>query len=196
MHIIPEFSHRASLADLQLIFKPTMRLCNQRLWVYLQKSFLWREPYQTHCGDTFATDLAFRSRCIFTECHRWRCRLIPCIQGALGDFFTFPVQSRTYGVRYNAGDGGCTTIRESHITARGRAVEQSIGISYHAAVVFKRMTPRTGGRRISSHCYDDIIYVLFSLVGVAIFLIMRCLILLLIERLGFQMKDNFFQYLT
>ena len=31
MHIIPEFSHRASLADLQLICKPTVRLCNQRL---------------------------------------------------------------------------------------------------------------------------------------------------------------------
>ena len=84
----PGISHRASLADLQLICKPTVRLCNQRLWVYLQKSFLWREPYQTHCGDTFATDLAFRSRCIPTECHRWRCRLIPCVQGALGDFFT------------------------------------------------------------------------------------------------------------
>ena len=112
MHIIPEFSHRASLADLQLICKPTVRLCNQRLWVYLQKSFLWREPYQTHCGDTFATDLAFRSRCITTECHRWRCRLIPrtgpghSLGAPRGDFFTFPAQNLAYGMRYNARDCG------------------------------------------------------------------------------------------
>ena len=112
MHIIPEFSHRASLADLQLICKPTVRLCNQRLWVYLQKSFLWREPYQTHCGDTFATDLAFRSRCITTECHRWRCRLIPrtgpghSLGAPRGNFFTFPAQNLAYGMRYNARDCG------------------------------------------------------------------------------------------
>ena len=85
----PRISHRVSLADLQLICKPTVRLCNQRLWVYMQKSF-WREPYQTHCRDTFATDLAFQSRCIPTECHRWHCRLISCVQGVLGDFLEFP----------------------------------------------------------------------------------------------------------
>ena len=59
-------------------------------------------------------------------------------------------------MRYNAGDGGCTTIREPHIMARGRDVERCIGISYHAAVVFEPMTPPTGGRHISSHRYDDI----------------------------------------
>ena len=62
----------------------------------------------------------------------------------------------TYG-HFESTFAPCTTIRGPHITARGRAVEQCLGTSYHAAVVFKRMTPRTGGRRISSHCYDDIV---------------------------------------
>ena len=58
--------------------------------VSLYAEVIWRELYQTHCRDTFATDLAFRSRCIPTKCHRWRCRLIPCVQGALGDFLESP----------------------------------------------------------------------------------------------------------
>ena len=107
-----------------------MRLCNQRLWVYLQKSFLWREPYQTHCGDTFATDLAFRSRCIPTECHRWRCRLIPCVQGALGDFFTHHCPIADWRHALQCRWWWFTTIREPRNHGQRKGFVRCIGITY------------------------------------------------------------------
>ena len=107
MHIIPEF--------------PIVHCAEVR----------WRKLYQTHCRDTFATDLAFQSRCIPTECHRWRCRLIPCVQGALGDFLESPCpKAWLTASATNAGEFRYTTIREPHIMARGRAVVRCIGITY------------------------------------------------------------------
>ena len=61
--------------------------------------------------DTLRRHICHRPR-ITTECHRWRCRLIPrtgpshSLGAPRGDFFTFPAQNLAYGMRYNARDCG------------------------------------------------------------------------------------------
>ena len=104
----PGISHRASRAVLTIDFcRPAMRLCYQRLWVNLQKSF-YDANRTRHCWEIYLprtslseVDTSPQKR------HRWRCRLIPSVLGApRGDFFTIPAQNLAYGMRYNAGNGG------------------------------------------------------------------------------------------
>ena len=101
-------SHRASRVDLTIDFcRSAMRLCYQRLWVNLQKSF-YDANRTRHCWEIYLprtslseVDTSPQKR------HRWRCRLIPSVLGApRGDFFTIPAQNLAYGMRYNAGNGG------------------------------------------------------------------------------------------
>jgi len=83
-----------------------MRLCYQRLWVNLQKSF-YDANRTRHCWEIYLPQTSLSEVDTSPQKrHRWRCRLIPSVLGAPGATSSLiPVQTRTDSMRYNAGDG-------------------------------------------------------------------------------------------